>query len=408
MQTCVSMDNFDPFSDTPFPALVLIAKSVPDLASLHSLRSASPTCAALFTLDDCLGAEIVEVVVSTNMANCSQKIIHIIWELLRHPTTTWSATRELGRFWLSPYANHELRQIQPASPNRESTLRLLSLAKVVHCAAHRCLHTLLQRCLALRPRRPVDSKLNLRRMKFWKESRHNPFEPPPEPLSEPVGRDVAAAAGPLEWVEEQRALKGAWKLALINVVRDIAAAQWPSEDYQQLSGISVVETWRAFNDQGAFAGRCLLPTILDVGTASSLISAPAPTLADVFESAPSCSQANCSVNKSCSDPAWEPGPSGLGASCSVHRIYIYGNSLPYSPLRTFSFEPFISLGVYIWEKHRLVSMGLLYSHADVRTRFGGRHHLAEHSELYVWRSLLTAERLKALEESQRAEWPIPG
>lgn len=50
----------------------------------------------------------------------------------------------------------------------------LVLAKTVHHAAHRCLHSLLQRFIMLRPCRPNNAKFNIKTLQFWKYSPNTP------------------------------------------------------------------------------------------------------------------------------------------------------------------------------------------------------------------------------------------
>ncbi|QPG95360.1 hypothetical protein C2857_000269 [Epichloe festucae Fl1] len=145
-----------PLEEVPSPVLILIAKSVPDLVSLHSLRLASPVCAALLS-DVPIGAEIVDEVASLSMAKYNWDIFGYVWQLLQEAEST--QTEPIGAI-----------KIPTPHPTAESTLQLLALARVVHDTAHRCLHTLLRRLVALQPRRLIDITFDLRRQRFWKPS----------------------------------------------------------------------------------------------------------------------------------------------------------------------------------------------------------------------------------------------
>lgn len=398
---CFSLD-FDPglnilleqflmeaFEKLPSEILVVIVKSAPDLATLHSLRLASPACAALLA-DQNTGYSIVETVATASLAKDNQIIFGYIWELLQRPEHTWSKapdpTDRNARFCIAS-------RFVASLPTAESTLRLLALAKVVHGAAHRCLHTLLQRFTALRPKRPSPEhpNFNLRRQRFWKYSRDRPFQLPIEPPSEPVDINLEEAAAPLKWVEEQRALYGAWQLALFAVVREKPVADaWPPSEAQlgHLDAVKHAAPW-GLNE--------LPQTLLDKDGTSSSPSQP-QRLSDVFPLAPACDEMCCLVKQS--------DPGGLQFSYPPRALFSYALICPWSLLKAASFGPFRVLGFTIWEERRFVAMGLLYNHDSdiVQSQFSGRGRLAELSDMYAWKSVLIPAQLEALEAAQYAEW----
>lgn len=96
--------------EVPFPVLILIAKSVPDLVSLHSLRLASPVCAALL-IDVPIGAEIVVEVASLSMDEENQAIFWYIWQLLQGVELT-RMTESLGAARISRY-QHRIPRLNP-------------------------------------------------------------------------------------------------------------------------------------------------------------------------------------------------------------------------------------------------------------------------------------------------------
>lgn len=369
----------DPFGKIPSPVLIIIAKSAPDLASLHSLRLASPVCAELLT-DAELGAEIVEVVATASLARVNRSILAHIWQFLQTPQSTSSHTLELAK---------QDEDATSSPPSAESTLRLLALAGVVHNAAHRCLHTLLQRLIASRPRRLLDTRFDLRRQRFWKWDGGRPFEPPPQPPSEAVDIDLVKAAAPFTWVEEQRALHGAWQLAWLSI-----------------AGGNATDV-NAYGEQGVHEE--LLDTILDRGkggTAWAASQGQPCRLSRVFPSAaPPCREACCSVDARPDDSAWEARPSGLGALDPAWSLFTYAHMANWSPLREASFDPFQALGFRLWGKSRFVAMGLLSDDRFIKSLGPRGPRLAEYGDMYAWKSLLTPTQLEALESAQRATWP---
>lgn len=379
----------DPFKRLPLLALIAIAKGMPDLASLHSFRLISPACAALF-MDPKIGARIVELVARKNLDYMNQKLFGYIWALLQNPESEWPIA--LGRpFKISPmYVTRSW--LGSSTPTTESTLRILVLGKTVHNAAHRCLHTLLERFTALRPWRPENAKCNLRNLSFWMYSPNSPFRLPPELEGQLAGVNIEAAAGPLEWFEEQNAVYGAWLLALYAVVRETAKPYiWPParSTAGHLKALQLDKSPRAIEMPQVLLGRSSTPT-------SPILHRP---LSNFFPWAPSCSETGCSIARQ-----WFPGPEHLQITSRGRHFLSNARETPWSAISAAPIGAFRVLGFSIWGESRFINMGLLTGSRDIARHFANAVDVAECSDWYAWKSVLTLPQLQDLKDAQYDAW----
>lgn len=381
--------QIDPFSRLPLSALITIAKGMPDLASLHSFRLISPACAAVF-MEPKIGAHIVELVARKDLDYMNQKLFGYIWALLQYPESKWP--KALGPpFKISPmYVTRSW--LGSSTPTTESTLLILVLAKTVHDTAHRCLHTLLERFTALRPWRPENAKCNLKRLPFWKYSPNTPFRLPPEREGQLAGINLKAAAGPLEWFEEQNVVYGAWLLALYAVVRETPEPYiWPPprSTAKHLKVLQLDKSTRAVEMPQVLLGRSSTPT-------SPILHRP---LSSFFPWAPSCSQTGCSIA-----PKWLPGSGHLHIISRARHFWINARDTPWSAIRAAPIGAFRALGFSIWGEYRFIYMGLLTSSHDLAKNFANAADVAECSDWYAWKSVLTLPQLEALKDAQYDDW----
>ncbi|KAK1241200.1 hypothetical protein MKX08_001174 [Trichoderma sp. CBMAI-0020] len=379
----------DPFSKLPLSALIAIAKDMPDLASLHSFRLVSPACAAVF-MEPKMGAKIVELVARRNLDYMNQKVFGYIWALLQKPESKWPIA--LGRpFPISPmYVTRSW--LGSSTPTTESTLRILVLGKTVHDAAHRCLHTLLQRFTALRPWRPDNAKCNLKNLQFWRYSPNTPFRPPPELEGQLAGINLEAAAGPLEWFEEQNAVYGAWLLALYGIVRETPEPYiWPPprSTAGHIKALQLEKSSRAIEMPQVLLGRSATPT------------APIPhrPLSTFYPWGPTCSESGCSIARQ-----WFPGPEHLQITSRGKHFLGDARETPWSAIRAAPIGPFRALGFSIWGEYRFINMGLLTGTRDLAMNFANAADVAECSDWYAWKSVLTLPQLEALKDAQYDAW----
>lgn len=444
----------DPFSRLPFPLLMMIVKDVPDLLSLHSLRCASPAFADLF-LDADLGLEIVDAVISASLAPLTQDVVRLACLSIGQPPASWdSLLRLCTEIRVRDQTLAQAAAVVAPDLSAASVRRLLALACAVHAAAYRCLGTVLARCQALRPRWPIDPKYTLHPQQFWRHSRGKPYEPLPPIADEPIPLDPVAVAdtSPLCWVEVQRALYGAWRLACLNVVRSALLANLPVEESVVLSTadegplpsliLGPLPFWETLGlplMSQVFTTNEYFQTLLDDETTEEdLVShqpvdpdvdnpdeAPPPTpvdeepptistcprLADVFPAAAaSTTLAAASVPYHFADDVlpmpstWEPGLSGLGADQWSPAFMNICRVAHWSPLRHTEVRPFRALGFFLWEKPRMVASGFCCDDDTRITRFGDKALLVQCSYLYTWRSLLTSAQMATLEDRQRRAW----
>lgn len=364
------------FEEFPSEILILIAKNVSDLASLHDLRLASPVFGAHLS-DAAIGAEIVTEV-ARSMCHDNQKVFFHIWKLIQPSAPTWP---------LPSARNTAKRRFQNSvpMPTAESTLRVLALAKVIHDTAHRSLHGLLRRLVSLRPQRPVDIYIDVRRNRIWKRG---PFVSPPRPCSRLPPMDFEAAGAPFELIEIEKALNGAWHLGLLAVLREL-----------QIRDITNYLQSLSEHEGCAVRGMGTVQTLLDRDDG---LNDARTRLAEVFASEPQCREVNCSVASR--SYGSNGGLDELHPLSRMAHIMIHSNRYHYGPLYLVPVQYFLALGLEFWVESRVAAMGLLASD-DVQRLVGIR--LAEYGDMYTWKSVLSPKQLKELEDIQRSAGENP-
>lgn len=371
----------DSFKKIPPEVLFVIAKQVPDLACLHSLRVVSPAWAALLS-DQRLGCEIVEAVATASLDDSNRSTFGLIWQLLQRPESvqytapdwTWKGQTTV------PHVDAALL------PAPESTLRLLALADVVHHTAHRSLHTFLPRFTALRPQRPKDPSFDLRQQLMRMKMQQNyTYKPPSEPID--INLDVTAA--PPSWHEEQRALADAWRLALYSVVREQKEMNAWSSDEEQRQFLGSLMPKKQHRPRA-------LPRV-DAAPPSS--PSPPQRLSKAFLSAPACDETCRLVRERPHLPQFHV------CNLAWDRHFTLLQKRRWSLLGGASIESYRELGFDIWDESRLAALGLFHSKDMdiVQSTYKGQLELAEHSDIYAWRSLLTQSQIEALMSTQYAK-----
>ncbi|KAK1772111.1 hypothetical protein QBC33DRAFT_520324 [Phialemonium atrogriseum] len=404
----------DPFATLPNEILLFVVQQVPDLGSLHNLRSASPAVASLIR-EDGNAARITEAVLSATLPDKTQEVVRTLAFVLwgphsgGPPLASWSAFRHLYHILPIGHAAPPVSEQLPREMPSSVLCRVLALSTNVHRVAHGCLHTLMNRFLSLRPRRPAHPRFNYRRSNFWKsldrETRQpKPYEPPPQPPSEPAkpsARLAGEAAAPLAWVEEQSALNAAWRLALISALHksvDSRQCAWPSEDVEKLKNLSPVEFWDLLIGSTSEAEMEWVRAMSDyIGSEVS----SSHLLSKQMGAARNC----CMAIQAAPDGDWIHDKDQFGQVSAGYSFFREARTLPYSPLRGADFGVFRQYGFGLWSTKRMMGMALLPDPQMTEERFGGNWQNEEHSLFYSWYSILTAQELVDLEDTQRTHWP---
>lgn len=405
----------DPFAELPTEILVAVAQKIPDLGSLHNFRSASPAVASLIHGDG-YAARITESILSTYLPRETREVVRtlafVLWAPCSEnpPPDSWSAFS--GLYHILPIG-HAAPPVSEALPRNMPSLVLchvLALSKHVHRIAHGCLHTLMGRLLSLRPRRPTHPRFNYRRSSFWRSfdrdtRRPKPYEPPPRPPSEPAEPNAllaGKATAPFSWIEEQAALNGAWRLALVSVLHgyvDSPQCTWPIEDEVKLKNLSPIEFWDLLIGSTSEAVmeyvRAVSGYIGSKAGSSHLLSNQAGTTWNC-----------CMAIQSAPDDGRVHDKSRFGQVSAGFSFFRDARSMPYSPLREVDFGVFRQYGFGFWAAQRMMALGLLPDPQMLQERFAGNWQNQEHSIFFAWHSILTAQELADLEDTQRARWPI--
>lgn len=391
----------DPFSRLPFHALLSIAKSAPDLASLHSLRCASPAVADLFR-DSRLAAEIMEPVLTNSLAPAVCALVRALCSVLWHPPRSMFEVMQT-----SPMRREVAEVPLPLNVPGQHLMRLLALATVVRAAACRCAGTLFFRSLATPPQRPNARHLDARRKSF----RYTPYRPHhKEPVKALVGEsnadaDAAVANQPLSWVEEQRILFGMWQLALILVISHIIRSN-PAVRANPRNNVKLCDPLRMWWDlKGPVPYHSYyLQTVLDMPhegfdfelVGQGPVPSSMPRLASLYSPAPALLSGPCTCLGRPPLESWSPAQHSPG-----YQRYSEFTTLPGSPLRAAPAAPFARLGFLVWDRWRLEAMGFLSSYATVQQRFNGEEHAATYSDAYSWYFVLSPSQVRRIQKRQK-------
>jgi hypothetical protein len=225
----------------------------------------------------------------------------------------------------------------------------LALAAKVQWLTHACIEQCLTVCGQARPARLRDPAFRYPTYgRIWE------VRPDGEPFT--VSAD---ASGPLTWIEERRAVRMTWLVYVSREMQDrrcvqIGNALSAFEREQLLTindAMAIIEASLAYRDQAALL-------------VSDSASEPQ------FATHPDAIQAQQSASK-------------LGATTSATwSFFTYARTHHRSPLRGADFAPFRRYGFALWDRPRMVQMGLLYESK-------ARCLLEPDSLLFTWRSLLT-------------------
>lgn len=418
----------DTFRDIPPAILLEIVKLLPDLYTLQDLRCASPAVNSLLH-EDGLAAEIVESIISSNLAYPTRfkvrLIVMLVWAPDGHSILLQSRNDLQDALW-----GHDRDAPQHRDRHRETVghrpltrypglptivlVRVVALAGQVHRLAHRCFHTLLSRVLASQPRRPKDPTLdNLKynRLVGAAERARAAFPSPgPAPELELVPFPPAATAPP-SWGEAQRFEGDSWNYALQAILlhmhsEPVTAAQQESIDQIFRSPRNYGPVWICYG----------------TGTLEECLPESQMRLSEAINTLPAVQHPCCQGGPLLDGhEEWEPPEYAEQDRLLVPvDIYISRSWLvsptkyePWSPIFQADRHDFNHLGFLVWCRKRMAALGFM-AHDDKETRnnrvAGGPMQgdwpprNAIYSDLVACRSVMSAEQIKTMQERSRTWW----
>jgi len=404
----------DPFAKLPAPVLLSIFKLTPDLGSLRNLDLASPAMAALF---DERGLEITQAVLSSSRflsdgvrgliqtvtairsnlilskslddfchsyirrdVPC-EDMLNLNWNICARRNRR-SAIGYAGELMLMPCVGCYRKPLPveiPASTPISNLRDNLCLALHIHNLATSCVHEMIGRCMALQPSHIADP---LFRYKYAPFSQSSPQKRPKGEPYEPHD------SGPPSWIELQRTSTAFWRLELFFDLQDAAMDSrlpWPKEDITRLNSLTAEKFWEPY---GAFELEHVKTIVeyLQDGTNSSRI--------------PSLSKAACEIPAS-----WPlllaPKEESLNISdcpeAGFHFSRCGARSQLSSPLKKVDFGRYRRLGFYVWERERMVALGVLREPNDST--------YSAHSEWFTWESILRQDERDKMDRERLASFP---
>lgn len=328
---------------------LMLLKAIEDLSTLQYLLEASPSAAAIFEQHYC---EVTEALLDRLPLHFQR--------LLRTIVAIQSNRLVIKDFVNSFEAPSQCRVFDIVGTIRATRLltnithsfaavrSLVSSAGQVQRLSQCFFDTFLARLNGIRPYRIADDRYHYR---------DYPGELPERLPYQPLH------CGPASWVEEQRVLRALWRLqlyfCLVSIVEDGGGTDGIARNACLIEGLHNV--WK---DEAAWQIDeldCVYEFLVEMETSTAPLSS-LPSVASRLVTAPQRppehTEAHCRWEQTPMYLRDYPGP---GASYfSALGIYHY------SPLHGASFKPLRRLGMGIWDRKKMVGLGLVnVRHADM-------------------------------------------
>ncbi|KAL1999083.1 hypothetical protein VTN02DRAFT_5072 [Thermoascus thermophilus] len=425
----------DPFRTLPAPVLEMILELVDDLPALHNLHDASPAVASLLH-EDGVAPVIVEAIISRSIPWHTRHLIR------RTALIRWNADDDNGGppvpsswdafvgayMWTEDddSCRHEGdRHPLPKAIPPSIICRILSLASKVRRLAHRCIHEMIDRCMALEPSRLLDPTCQFRG--------HGGGSEPPGERFQPM--DV----GPPSWVEEQRVCRAIWRLIMFFELRDAVVGTrtkqarwcWPEKDVHRLRTLQYDDFWKPSVSACVHqmhelktVAECLFSLTSPAATAStdrypcflSTTSTTTTTTTPAEKSSRVCSRCPPTFEpKPARERTWGQSEHDLNWSGSpgFHFVVLNLGGIPQSHLRYVELRVFRRFGFAIWDWRRMEALGFLKApsgNRDEEEEGGeGESHpnapVSESDAYFRWRSILTEAELEEVKRRRKHYWP---
>ncbi|KAL4981211.1 hypothetical protein BDW66DRAFT_156283 [Aspergillus desertorum] len=178
----------DPFIRLPWFALKSVLSALPDLFSLHSLCSASPSVAAFLRENNDLLAQIIDTI----MAKPSRDRVILL-----------RSRQSIGTCAVYSYAEI-VESCSALNDTISCAFNLLDLVTQLRCVAHKCFHSMIDRCLKL-PIEHLSQRDFTAQGMGMRVGKYRNVGPPTDPSQRPQGIPyVPVNIGPMTRLEEQR------------------------------------------------------------------------------------------------------------------------------------------------------------------------------------------------------------
>ncbi|TEA15182.1 hypothetical protein C8034_v002404 [Colletotrichum sidae] len=276
-----------------------------------------------------------------------------------------------------PLAAPPLAQTLQHQPERTSRCILLTVRRIHHLTSA-CLEHYRERCLSINPSRAVDPKIRWGEggEKAWRQDFPGvPYQPAP--------------MAPPTWVEEQRVMRGFWRLQLLCDAERAIAERRLDWDFGEAGKRVLLPELVCRN----FGQKDELDTVFDYvchlqqnpasATNSTLLPAPPEGHRCRW---PEQAQPEAPLD-SVMGPVHMFGRSSLAGVFYSSLLGLFGES----PVRGVPFRPFRELGLAIWEVEKLVVLGLWEPPLDYKgvVRDYMLAMWSNGDKLFRWRSLLS-------------------
>jgi len=332
----------DPFCTLPLPLPLMIFEAIEDLSTLSYLLEASPSAAIIFRQHYCEVTEAVLDRLPLHMQRLLRTIVAIQSNrlVIRDRVNSFEEPSQ----WRVPNIVSTIkatRLLTKATHSFAAVRSLISSAGQVQRLSKCFFDTVLARVNSVRPYRIADERYRYR---------DYPKEPPERLPYQPLH------CGPTSWVEEQRVLRALWRLqlyfCLVRIVEDGGGTDGIARNACLIEGPHNIWKGRAAFHMDQLD--CVYEFLVEKETSTAPLS-KLPSVTSRFVTTPQRPPKHTVVH--C---RWEqthiyfrdwPGPgasyfSGLG-------IYHY------SPLHGADFKPLSRLGMGIWDRKRMVRLGLV-------------------------------------------------
>lgn len=387
--------------DFPREILIKILTDVADLKALYHLTRAFPAAYRLF---NAVGPEILEHVLTESVPRQLHELVRLVGAIrMWTPRNPMAPSLET---FLSQYirsAEYDKEYFPCAPPLTQSfndreelgdIRRLLLIARRIACLTPLCISYYRDRCMSVTLSHKVERRgvYYGSAMKPWRERYDGKHYQP---------QDI----GPSTWVEEQRVMRGFWRLQVFQEFKRAVSegrTGWVAESNQQaykMAPETLFEGWRLQLEEVLtvtdFLKEYAIESKENTAIQAHTISLPKPR----SEGEPT---ASWPVLAEAPRPdAWPGWTSHLNAPSAAWSFFGHLHINPRSPIRGVDFWPFRQLGLAIWEREKLIRLELM---SPVGASAGRGPLRGRGDQEFTWRSILSEGYLAEVERRLEEDW----
>lgn len=382
----------DPFCTLPMPLPMMILEAIEDLSTLSYLLEASPSAAIIFGQHYC---EITEAVLHR---------LPLEWQRLLRTIVAIQSNRLVIKDQMNSFEDPSQCRVPAIVRNIKATRlltrtthsftavrSLVSSAGQVQRLSQCFFDTFLARVNGIRPYRIADELYH-----YCDYPQELPERRPYQPLP----------SGPVSWIEEQRVLRALWRLqlyfCLVSIVHDRGGTDGIVRNAFLIERPHTV--WAGENAWEIGELECVHEFLVEKETSTAPLS-QLPCVASgpvtVPQLPPEHIQTHCRWEQTPMDFANWPGP-GASYFCAI-------GTYPCSPLRGASFKPFRRLGMGIWDRKKMVGLGLLNVRHAAGLDCNKDAHAGTTSDVLPVKEIITTDdllcRWKSIESQAKEDFP---